>query len=296
MNITTYKVAGHQFQISVPEEHSLNGKLTQYEPFVCQQTEELIFNLIIGNVDIPQQKETVWSNLDATDGQTLMALFQCDNCKVVEMYAKPQDAPFAQLLYTDDFKTTRLQLNTTEKELNKSLWGLNNAMMLIFALATATQNTLMLHASVVMNSNQAFLFHAKSGTGKSTHSQLWIKHIPGTELLNDDNPAVRIWDDGRIIAYGTPWSGKTPCYRNIEVPVGAFVRINRALQNSIERLDVVRAYASLTTSCSGMRWERKLADGLNRSLELVIANIPIYILNCLPNEEAAHVCANEVLK
>ena len=53
----------------------------------------------------------------------------------------------------------------------------------------------------------------KSGTGKSTHSRLWLKYIPDTKLLNDDNPAVRIMDNNTIMIYGTPWSGKTPCYK-----------------------------------------------------------------------------------
>ena len=86
--------------------------------------------------------------------------------------------------------------------------------MLCYAFAGAYEQTLLVHASVPQIGTTAFLFQGLSGTGKSTHSQLWRTHIPQVELLNDDNPVVRITADGRISVWGTPWSGKTPCYRN----------------------------------------------------------------------------------
>ena len=58
----------------------------------------------------------------------------------------------------------------------------------------------------------------KSGTGKSTHSRLWLENVPGATLLNDDNPIVRLTLVGAIV-YGSPWSGKTPCYKNESAPL-----------------------------------------------------------------------------
>ncbi|MBO6066250.1 MAG: transposase, partial [Lachnospiraceae bacterium] len=85
---------------------------------------------------------------------------------------------------------------------------------------------LLMHASVTMHAGKGYLFLGKSGTGKSTHSQLWINNIEGCELLNDDNPVLRVEDDGSVRVYGSPWSGKTPCYRNLDVPVGAIVDLH----------------------------------------------------------------------
>ena len=107
----------------------------------------------------------------------------------------------------------------------------------------------------------------KSGTGKSTHSSLWLKHIPGTELLNDDNPILRLMPDGTARVYGSPWSGKTPCYKNKDVPAGAVVRIRQAPFNKIERLSAIQSYASLMASASGFRPFKELADGWHRTLE-----------------------------
>lgn len=113
-----------------------------------------------------------------------------------------------------------------------------------------------MHASVTENKGFAYLFLGKSGTGKSTHSSLWLKYIANSELLNDDNPAVRCFPDGRIIVYGTPWSGKTPCYRNKSLPVGAFVRLQQHPQNEIQEEPKIKAFASILSSCSTMIWDK----------------------------------------
>ncbi len=80
------------------------------------------------------------------------------------------------------------------------------------------------------------MFLGPSGTGKSTHASLWLENVEGTELVNDDNPVVRILDDGSIKVYGSPWSGKTPCYLNVNYPLGGIVNLIQASHNKISRL------------------------------------------------------------
>ena len=166
--------------------------------------------------------------------------------------------------------------------------------MVLFAFATATLGTLEMHASVVANSGKAYLFLAKSGTGKSTHSRLWLENVPGTELVNDDNPVMRVSQDGKVTVYGSPWSGKTPCYRNVSFPAGALVRIRRAPENRIERLPLVQAYASLSASCSGFRAEKSIADGLHATVASVVGSVPCFVLDCLPDAQAAIICSDNV--
>ena len=67
-----------------------------------------------------------------------------------------------------------------------------------------------LNGSLVRHEGVAYAFTAKSGTGKSTHVSLWMQHIPDCDIMNDDNPIIRLKDDG-VYVYGGPWSGKTPC-------------------------------------------------------------------------------------
>ena len=69
--------------------------------------------------------------------------------------------------------------------------------------------------------------------------------------MNDDNPVVRIIN-GKSFIFGSPWSGKTPCYRNIKAPLGAVTRIDRAPTNSIEKEDALKAFVSLLPSVSSI--------------------------------------------
>ena len=172
-------------------------------------------------------------------------------------------------------------------------FGLNNALMLIFAFAGSFHDTLLIHASCVSCAGYGYPFIAKSGTGKSTHSSLWLKYIEATELMNDDNPIIRVIN-GKPFIYGSPWSGKTPCYRQTKAPLGAITRIDRALENTIERHSPVQAFASILPACSSMKWDAVIYNNLMDTLTKIIATIPIYTLHCLPDEEAAVLCHHTI--
>lgn len=191
------------------------------------------------------------------------------------------------LLQTNkDFTDCRCALNGN---FNMRSFGLNNALMLVFAFAACHHDTILIHASLVRQNGVGYPFIAKSGTGKSTHVSLWLRHLPGCDLMNDDNPIIRIVD-GKPYIYGSPWSGKTPCYRNVKAPLGAVTRIDQAPQNSIERLAPVEAFASLMPSCSSMKWDETIFDHICEVVTRVIETTPIYILHCLPDEAAARLC------
>ena len=113
-------------------------------------------------------------------------------------------------------------------------------------------------------------------------------------MLNDDNPVLRVGDNGEVRVYGSPWSGKTDCYRNVEVPVGAIVNLHQAKKNAIRRMSLVESYAAMYGSFSGYRFIKEMADGLHVTNEKVVSTVPCYALDCLPNAEAAFLCYNTV--
>lgn len=191
---------------------------------------------------------------------------------------------------SEDFSKVEFEL----KERRNSVFSVNNVMMLLYALRTASLGCLEVHASVIMKEGKAVAFLGKSGTGKSTHSRMWLENIEGTELLNDDNPVIRCHADGRIIIYGSPWSGKTPCYKNLEMPLAGIVRIVQAPYNKITRLAPVQSYACLYPSVSAYRPERKIADGIHQSLSAVAASVPCFSLECLPDGDAARLSCKSI--
>ena len=148
-------------------------------------------------------------------------------------------------------------------------------------------HSIAIHSSVIVHSGRAVLFLGESGTGKSTHTRLWREHIPGAQLLNDDSPIVRVVE-GVPTVFGSPWSGKTPCYRNESYPIAAFVRLAQAPHNRIARLPVVRAIGALLPSCPpAFAYDAQLQDNICDTLSQLIARVPVYQLECLPDADAA---------
>ena len=170
----------------------------------------------------------------------------------------------------------------------------DNAMMVLFAMATARLATLLFHASTVSLEGKAYMFLGKSGTGKSTHSRLWLQNIEGAELVNDDNPVVRVNEDGTAVVYGSPWSGKTPCYRRVAYRLGGIVGLAQAPRNAIRRMGGIEAYALLSSSVSGKVWDKGIADGLHHTLNALAMKTAVWHLDCLPDGEAARLCCEAV--
>lgn len=106
---------------------------------------------------------------------------------------------------------------------------------ILFNIAALPLGAVAFHSSVISYRGRGVLFLGESGTGKSTHTRLWREHIPGAELLNDDSPIIRATDSEALV-HGSPWSGKTPCYRNESCPIAAVVRLSQAPHNRIRRL------------------------------------------------------------
>lgn len=154
-------------------------------------------------------------------------------------------------------------------------------------IALIGTGTVALHASAVDCGGRGILFLGESGTGKSTQARLWCAHIPGASLLNDDSPFVGM-DAGKVWAYGSPWSGKTPCYRNGKVPVAAFVRLVQAPANRIAALSGLRAFGALQPAAPpAFARDELLTDRICSLLSASLSETPLYRLECLPDREAA---------
>ena len=106
-------------------------------------------------------------------------------------------------------------------------------------------DTVLMHGSCVAVDGAAYLFTAKSGTGKSTHVRLWREMLgERAVMVNDDKPLIRI-GDGTAIVYGTPWDGKHRLSSNIAVPLRAICILERAETNAIKSITAREAFPML---------------------------------------------------
>lgn len=146
---------------------------------------------------------------------------------------------------------------------------------------------LLMHASCIERDGKAYLFSAKSGTGKSTHTKLWMRHFGDCRMINDDKPAVRRMN-GTFYACGTPFSGKDDASENIQVPIRAIVFLERAKENSIEKITAQQAiplFLSQTLRPPQKEMMLKMLDILGALLE----SVPVFLLKCNMDLEAAEV-------
>ena len=299
MNKKFFKVADHVFCVEACDE--LLSQMSNYEPFevdFCDACcEKPVFSLAVHEAPAPEFTE---DTRQEDEGQSIVCGRTAEGLPVFDFWLL--DKSTGVLVCEKDFKHAVLFLG--EKCDGAAITGmrqfaLNNAIMVLYALATAGLDTALFHAACVSYKGLGYLFLGKSGTGKSTHARLWLKYIEGTELFNDDNPVVRLFEkDGKkvAIAYGSPWSGKTPCYKNVKFELGGFVLLSQAPFNKISPLKGVSAYAAIMPGISGMRWDKKIADGLHLTQNGLASNVMIWHLECLPDEDAAKLCCQTIAR
>ena len=279
-----YKVAGFRFSVRVPADVDMESLLPSFVPFRCEAEGEELFHLDACHASLPDDgtalllEESVndmgYSRLMKTDAGYQVMLRYTEQGSEHQMHT---DRRFTQAQAT---------INWSDPYAGAVLCSL---LRIVFAQAVVYHRAVSIHASVVHLDGKAYLFMGKSGTGKSTHSALWQETFEGCELLNDDNPTLRLTDEG-VMAYGTPWSGKTPCYKNSCFPLAGMVRLRQAQQNRYTEQKDITAFITVLPGCSVIRKDTKQYDTLCATLLEITEKVKVGTLECLPNKEAAMVC------
>lgn len=309
----TYKVAGHLFRVGMEADSFIWDRMEDaYGPFEVVHSEvgevpegetKILFsvkvyaeaNEIPLDCDLKDWRENmnpVYSNKGTAEpGFIELSVYNDPEYHCFEFTQPMSDEVNGRLFIDNKWKEARLYLEGTDiQKWMTFTTGIN----FCYLLSTASHQTVLAHSSCVTYRDKAYMFLGKSGTGKSTHSRMWLNALEDVILMNDDHPVIRINPDGKAIAYGSPWSGKTRCYKNMEAPVGGIIRISRAPYNKARRLSPIESYASLMTSFSGMTWEKELADGRDKTIQGIIGTVPCWVMECLPDEDAARVCCKAV--
>ena len=290
MKTVCYSVGDLLFQISMPEK-DIDSMLTTFTPFEteCSSQEELLFRICSDSALRPSE-----------DGEHI-GCFDCGNA-IFDIYIQknkgyrflisPPGHGLCGVLETwSNF--TKGKINYRGEFEYRHL-AVNNALMLMYAFSATRRSTLLMHASVVMKQGNGYLFIGRSGAGKSTHSRLWLENIEGCELVNDDNPVVRIYKDNQVKVFGSPWSGKTPCYKQLSTSVKAIVRICKECENEIVCETPAGAFASLLPTVSTMKWDEELFGRLCDTISAVVSVVPVFRLNCKADRQAAQICFDAV--
>ena len=149
-------------------------------------------------------------------------------------------------------------------------------------------NTILFHGSCIAADGMSYLFTAKSGTGKSTHTRLWRELLGDqTVMVNDDKPLIRVTGDG-VVAYGTPWNGKHRLSSNIAVPLKAICILERSAENHIREVTPSEALPMLLQQVYRPMDAAAMIETLNL-IDRLAGFVKLYRLGCNMNIEAAKV-------
>lgn len=181
--------------------------------------------------------------------------------------------------------------NNTESVLPMDLRRYNWASA-YFAQWAVIHSGFVLHASAVVYKGNAYLFSALSGTGKSTHTHLWINNFEGSFILNDDKPLIREIE-GKFYACGTPFSGKSDENENMTVPLRALVWLKRGEQNQIREVDADYAMKYFFSEIMRMR-NPKLMKKQLALVSRVMDKVRMFELCCNMDNSAAKTAYNGI--
>ncbi len=284
-----YIIAGHCFTIESKNPQAYIKEFSCGIPFSVNQANNTnkCFTVFL---DTPLQD---WkSNPYILENISELSVFEYDN-SICE-FSKYQDGYLMRLEFKD-WKNPLLMLSKENNTLfmtnysSQSQIGIEDfkfVLWIAYGLATIQTKTIAIHASTVVYQNKAVLFLGESGTGKSTHVRLWQNIIKDVFILNDDSPIIRVENDIPIV-YGSVWSGKTAFYVNNRYPIAAIVRIKQASRNAIRTLTTLESLAALYPSCPPMfAYDKHLADNIIESLSIIIHKTPVFMLECLPDENS----------
>ena len=285
MRHTDLEIAGLRVRIELHDEYEDLKMPESYMPFVAEPTN-----------DAPDVTLTVKSGYErAAEGMNPVSsgmndlgearLYHNGGEYAVDLLPHPSSS-FRTMHISEDFTTGRLQLPGDRY----AAFTVDSMLRILYSQAVVLHHGFMLHSAAVVRDGKAVLFMGKSGTGKSTHAQLWLREFAGTSLLNDDNPVVRVSADGTVTVYGSPWSGKTPCYRNAEAPVEAMVRLEQAPVNRYTELSNIDAFVAVLPGVSVITHSRKLYGEACSSVVEALKCVKVGKLECTPEPAAAYEC------
>lgn len=290
---TFFQIADLIIKISLPANSNKAHMLPTFLPFEFEPIKSDIPDVY---VDVKLEEYPYYDeNAEVlTDVSTIVDYnFRLEETKtnyIVSIVETQFDSIF-RMRSTKDFKHNTIY---TTNECLDDFFRLKWMLMAAFGQFALSQKRLLIHASAVLNAGSGYAFLGVSGTGKSTHSKLWLRHIPGSELLNDDNPIIHIKDDGSVWIYGSPWSGKTNCYVNKAAPLKAIFRLEQYPENILTPVEGKSALFTLLPSGSALTWNDILFQLMVDHMTLIIKKVKVYNLKCLPDKAASELSFNAI--
>lgn len=111
------------------------------------------------------------------------------------------------------------------------VYDLFHAIRLSFLYLAGRHSMYAIHSASVFYRNKAWLFSGPSGTGKSTHTNLWKKCL-STPVINGDLNLLAL-KDGKPVIHGIPWCGTSGIRDSQTYDLGGIVQLRQEPFNQL---------------------------------------------------------------
>jgi hypothetical protein len=268
-----FELAGLATKLCVPMPIEISERLA---PFLCAPGEKTDCTIRVQEVPVlPQPLESgVWHGPEYYDrGENAMRIFHST--------APGKDA-FAVTVLFDEKEVEILVLPGYLSWFTGSSGIFNRIGMETLLLR---HQGLLLHASLIKYKDRALVFSGPSGVGKSTQADLWRTHL-GAAILNGDRAALRRTGEGWT-AYGCPYAGTSGIYCNDSAPLHAIVVLRQGRRNDLRPLSAAEAFRYLYPELAVHHWDAAFVTAATDLCADLVTRVPVYLLECLPDRDAA---------
>ena len=277
MNRYSYKLnfAGTVFLFTVPYELEIGDNC---RPFICSSEKEdcsvsfQIGNLMVNESDvmIKNRSPRVWRGKDY---YRIERIFSTESSACTSVILRDDTPSSVQGIIYPNGKD---RVNTLERIMDASE----------LEVLLADVGSISLHSSMIRFQEEAILFTAPSGVGKSTQADLW-ETLMDAEQINGDRSFIRnahkIWK-----AYGSPFAGSSKIYKNENYPIRAIVVLRQASENSIRRVTLSEAFRYIYSETVVPRWNDGIHAKIMDIITELIRDVPVLMLQCTPDERAVN--------
>ena len=160
-----------------------------------------------------------------------------------------------------------------------------HALRLPFLYLAKQRGMYVLHSASILYEGRAWLFSGKSGTGKSTHTNLW-KRLFETPVLNGDLNLLAICPKGAEVR-GIPWCGTSGINTTDSHPLGGIVLLKQGKSEELLPISEEEKRLLVMKRLISPLWNRDMLSGTIDFVDRLAAHTPVYRFACTKEETAA---------
>lgn len=292
--VASVKVAGSVFRFEGKDLSAFVKAMPFFKPFIVEDSIAADYHLV-EDIEVAEEESlrkavaAVDTFFDVAFEDIVCKFYKLDNCIVFYTHEEHSGKELWEVWEIGSDRVRTSIVRATATIYRYALWVAFNYLMI-------KDNCFAIHTSANVFGDKTLIFLGESGTGKSTHTRLLRERYPESFLLNDDSPFIKVEKDGSVMVYGSPWSGKTPCYKNEQHHLYGIVRLSQAPYNKIRKLSPMESIGALLPSAPPMlNYCDETTDALYGYISDILETVPVYHLECLPDTAAAELSHDTLL-